>query len=132
MLVEKNLDLDLPTDPESASWDPELTNANVVDDVINVLVAPLPGVKYEGYGVNTIQGWILPARPIIRCAYRRSIAFVLKCPLAGANNVSLLLECDEAERHRAASVSGKRGIRVPGWCSGQLQPYFPQASLIER
>ncbi len=65
IIVEKNLNLDLQTLTEEAVrlYGEKLTNANVVDDVIDFMLGRFRArYQDEGYGVDTIQA-VLARRP---------------------------------------------------------------------
>ncbi|VEA02187.1 glycine-tRNA synthetase subunit beta [Salmonella enterica subsp. enterica serovar Sanjuan] len=65
IIVEKNLNLDLQTLTEEAArlYGDKLTNANVVDDVIDFMLGRFRAwYQDEGYTVDTIQA-VLARRP---------------------------------------------------------------------
>ncbi len=80
IIVEKNTDLDLQTLTEEAVrlYGEKLTNANVVDDVIDFMLGRFRArYQDEGYGVDTIRGGTgASSNPPggFRCAYEGGIA----------------------------------------------------------
>lgn len=73
IIVEKNTDLDLQTLTEEAVrlYGEKLTNANVVDDVIDFMLGRFRArYQDEGYGVDTIQRYWRVVQPARRISMR--------------------------------------------------------------
>ncbi|QUJ04010.1 glycine--tRNA ligase subunit beta [Salmonella enterica subsp. enterica] len=80
IIVEKNLNLDLQTLTEEAKarlYGDKLTNANVVDDVIDFMLGRFrAGIRMKVHTVDTIRRYWRVVRPVrrVRCPHESGVA----------------------------------------------------------
>ncbi len=151
IIVEKNLDLDLQTLTEEAVrlYGEKLTNANVVDDVIDFMLGRFRAwYQDEGYGVDTIQAVLArrPTRPADFDARMKAVSHFRtleeSSALAAANKrvSNILAKSDETLNDivHASVLKEAAEIKLAGnlvVLRDKLQPYFAagryQDALIE-
>jgi glycyl-tRNA synthetase beta chain len=151
IIVEKNLNLDLQTLTEEAVrlYGEKLTNANVVDDVIDFMLGRFRAwYQDEGYGVDTIQAVLArrPTRPADFDARMKAVSHFRtleeSSALAAANKrvSNILAKSDETLNDivHASVLKEAAEIKLAGnlvVLRDKLQPYFAagryQDALIE-
>ncbi|MFA9596108.1 glycine--tRNA ligase subunit beta [Citrobacter telavivensis] len=151
IIVEKNLNLDLQTLTEEAVrlYGDKLTNANVVDDVIDFMLGRFRAwYQDEGYTVDTIQAVLArrPTRPADFDARMKAVSHFrtleAASALAAANKrvSNILAKSDETlnERVNAATLKEPEEIALAMQVvvlRDKLEPYFTegryQDALVE-
>lgn len=151
IIVEKNTDLDLQTLTEEAVrlYGEKLTNANVVDDVIDFMLGRFRArYQDEGYGVDTIRAVLArrPTRPADFDARMKAVSHFRtleeSSALAAANKrvSNILAKSDETLNDivHASVLKEAAEIKLAGnlvVLRDKLQPYFAagryQDALIE-
>ncbi len=151
IIVEKNPDLDLQTLTEEAVrlYGEKLTNANVVDDVIDFMLGRFRArYQDEGYGVDTIRAVLArrPTRPADFDARMKAVSHFRtleeSSALAAANKrvSNILAKSDETLNDivHASVLKEAAEIKLAGnlvVLRDKLQPYFAagryQDALIE-
>lgn len=151
IIVEKNLNLDLQTLTEEAVrlYGDKLTNANVVDDVIDFMLGRLRAwYQDEGYTVDTIQAVLArrPTRPADFDARMKAVSHFrtldAAAALAAANKrvSNILAKSDEvlSDRVNASTLKEPEEIKLAMQVvvlRDKLEPYFAegryQDALVE-
>lgn len=142
IIVEKNLNLDLQTLTEEAVrlYGDKLTNANVVDDVIDFMLGRFRAwYQDEGYTVDTIQAVLArrPTRPADFDARMKAVSHFrtleAASALAAANKrvSNILAKSDETlnERVNAATLKEPEEIALAMQVvvlRDKLEPYFAE------
>ncbi len=141
IIVEKNLNLDLQTLTEEAVrlYGDKLTNANVVDDVIDFMLGRFRArYQDEGYTVDTIRGTgaSSDASGRFRCPYEGGIAFPYPdaaAALAAANKrvSNIPAKSDEvlSDRVNASTLKEPEEIKLAMQVvvlRDKLEPYFAE------
>ena len=148
IIVEKNLNLDLQTLTEEAVrlYGDKLTNANVVDDVIDFMLGRFRAwYQDEGYTVDTIQA-VLARRPTHFDARMKAVSHFrtldAAAALAAANKrvSNILAKSDEvlSDRVNASTLKEPEEIKLAMQVvvlRDKLEPYFAegryQDALVE-
>lgn len=151
IIVEKNLNLDLQTLTEEAVrlYGDKLTNANVVDDVIDFMLGRFRAwYQDEGYTVDTIQAVLArrPTRPADFDARMKAVSHFrtldAAAALAAANKrvSNILAKSDEvlSDRVNASTLKEPEEIKLAMQVvvlRDKLEPYFAegryQDALVE-
>ncbi len=151
IIVEKNLNLDLQTLTEEAVrlYGDKLTNANVVDDVIDFMLGRFRAwYQDEGYTVDTIQAVLArrPTRPADFDARMKAVSHFrtldAAAALAAANKrvSNILAKSDEvlSDRVNASTLKEPEEIKLAMQVvvlRDKLEPYFTegryQDALVE-
>ena len=147
IIVEKNLNLDLQTLTEEAVrlYGDKLTNAKVVDDVIDFMLGRFRAwYQDEGYTVDTIQAVLArrPTRPADFDARMKAVSHFRSLPeaaaLAAANKrvSNILAKSDETltERVNAATLKEAEEIALAMQVvvlRDKLEPYFAEGRYQE-
>ena len=147
IIVEKNLNLDLQTLTEEAVrlYGDKLTNANVVDDVIDFMLGRFRArYQDEGYTVDTIQAVLArrPTRPADFDARMKAVSHFrtleASSALAAANKrvSNILAKSDETlnERVNAATLKEPEEIALAMQVvvlRDKLEPYFAEGRYRE-
>src|SRR5699024_8143565 len=150
IIVEKNLNLDLQTLTEEAVrlYGDKLTNANVVDDVIDFMLGRFRAwYQDEGYTVDTIQAVLArrPTRPADFDARMKAVSHfrtLEAAALAAANKrvSNILAKSDEvlSDRVNASTLKEPEEIKLAMQVvvlRDKLEPYFAegryQDALVE-
>ena len=151
IIVEKNLNLDLQTLTEEAVrlYGDKLTNANVVDDVIDFMLGRFRAwYQDEGYTVDTIQAVLArrPTRPADFDARMKAVSHFrtldAAASLAAANKrvSNILAKSDEvlSDRVNASTLKEPEEIKLAMQVvvlRDKLEPYFAegryQDALVE-
>ncbi|KAI3484252.1 hypothetical protein L1887_52693 [Cichorium endivia] len=147
IIVEKNLNLDLQTLTEEAVrlYGDKLTNANVVDDVIDFMLGRFRAwYQDEGYTVDTIQAVLArrPTRPADFDARMKAVSHFrtleAASALAAANKrvSNILAKSDETlnERVNAATLKEPEEIALAMQVvvlRDKLEPYFAEGRYQE-
>lgn len=142
IIVEKNLNLDLQTLTEEAVrlYGDKLTNANVVDDVIDFMLGRFRAwYQDEGYTVDTIQAVLArrPTRPADFDARMKAVSHFrtldAAAALAAANKrvSNILAKSDEvlSDRVNASTLKEPEEIKLAMQVvvlRDKLEPYFAE------
>lgn len=147
IIVEKNLSLDLQSLTEEAVrlYGEKLTNASVVDDVIDFMLGRFRAwYQDEGYAVDTIQAVLArrPTRPADFDARMKAVTYFrtldAASALAAANKrvSNILAKSDEVlnERVNAATLKDPEEVALALQIvvlRDKLEPYFAQGRYQE-
>ncbi len=147
IIVEKNLPLDLQTLTEEAVrlYGDKLTNANVVDDVIDFMLGRFRAwYQEEGYAVDTIQAVLArrPTRPADFDARMKAVSHFrtleAASALAAANKrvSNILAKSDETLNDSVRAAALKDAAEIPLAMQlvvlrDKLEPYFAEGRYQE-